>query len=194
MPGKKATDSFKDAPPEGEQMGLGLPPSTYRLNSDIAVVAERLMTNYPERLGHLRNFRIAFLRRDTQRSDPAETFGVDRMGGVRKRSELERGIYAGMDIAVWFMATWWDRFSPEQRTAWVDHQLCHIQMTPKGLPVIVPHDVDEFATIARIYGQWDEQMVLFAESLDAYQPGGPKPGMTIRQVSATPPPPTTSVN
>lgn len=171
MPRKK-TYGFKDAPTEGEQIALGMPASTYALNGDVTEVAERLIRNHPEQLGHLLNFQLCFLRRSSSRTD--DEFHPATAGGAFIRSDRERGITGSFDGGVWVQGKWWDRFTPEQRMAWIHSYLLRLGIAPRGgkLKMLRP-DVIEWASVVRIYGSWSQQLVLFQDGLDAHQgPGG----------------------
>src|SRR5919205_4045059 len=159
----------KDMPDDDGQLFIGMPPSTYALNSDVAIVVERLIAYHSESLGHLANFKLACLRRSSTRTN--EHFSVDKAGGSWVCGDRERGKDLRFDAGVWFQASWWDRFSPEQRQAWAFHQLCHLQMNPHGRLVRVGHDTEAFASEARIFGAWEDQLRLFAQGLDENEGG-----------------------
>jgi predicted metallopeptidase len=63
----------------------------------------------------------------------------------------------------------WDHLTEEQRTALVDHELCHAHVwyddsdNPKLS--LRYHDLEEFRDIARRYGEWDRGVQLFAAAL-----------------------------
>lgn len=173
--GKKFTDSFKDAPSEdeerAEQIKFGLPMSTYGLSGEVTTVANRVIGNHPTSLGHLVNIPLAFLFRSSRRTD--EEFAVDKAAHAFIRSDRERGIDPTYQAGLWFQRTAWDRFTPEQRMAWVHHQLLHLMVTSTGKLKLVGHEAEEFAEVGRIYGAWHDQLALFAEASDAHQgPGG----------------------
>lgn len=173
--GKKFTDGFKDAPSEAEeraeQIKFGLPMSTYTISGDIATVANRVIGNNPTSLGHLVNIPLAFLFRSSRRTD--EEFAVDKAAHAFIRSDRERGIDPTYQAGIWFQRTVWDRFTPEQRMAWVHHELLHLQVTSTGKLKLVGHEAEDFAEVARIYGAWHDQLKLFAEAHDAHAgPGG----------------------
>jgi hypothetical protein len=173
--GRKFTDGFKDAPSDeekvAEQIKFGLPVSSYTHNGDIATVKDRVIANNPTSLGHLLNIPLACLMRSSRRTD--EDFAVDKAGHAFIRSDRERGIDPTYQAGIWVQRAVWDKFSPEQRLAWVHHLLLHLQVTATGKLRLIGHEADEFAEVARIYGAWHNQLALFAEANDAHQgPGG----------------------
>lgn len=62
--------------------------------------------------------------------------------------------------------------TPEQRDAWVFHQLSHLHARPSGGGLVrVGHDVEAFADEPVHFGAWEEQLSLFERNLDEYAPG-----------------------
>lgn len=182
MPRKKSTDAFADAPSgddeKDDQLKFGLPQSTYQLNSDIAVVAERVIRNYPVSLGHLVNVPLAFLRRSSRRTD--EEFAVDKAGHAFIRSDRERGIDPTFQAGIWFQGNVWDKFSPDQRQAWVHHQLLHLQVTSTGKLKLTGHEAEEFADVLRVYGVWTDQLKLAFEQADAHEGPAAKADLSVQ--------------
>lgn len=181
-------NGFEDEP---DQLVFGMPPSTYALNSDIAVIAGELIAQYPEQLGHLTNFTLAYLRRSSSRVD--NDFHVESASGSFIRSDRERAIFAGFDGGVWVQGKAWDNFAPPQRRAWVHSLLLRLGVAPKGgkLKMLRP-DVVEWASIVRIYGPWSEQLTLFSKAHDDHEiagSGAAADAAVVRRVSAVPPPP-----
>lgn len=186
----KFTDTFEDEPNDL----VGMPPSTYSLSSDATVVVDQLMTAYPEQLGHLRNYRIALLRRNSSRTD--NEFDVQGAGGAFVRADRERGMFPGFDAGIWFQGKWWDQFTPHQRKAWLHGYLLRLGIAPKGgrLKLLRP-EVVEWASVVRIYGAWQPTLELFAHGLDDHERSGAgeaADGAVVRRLSAVPPPPPSS--
>ena len=184
-------DKFEDAPdPEDvTRIAMGMRAPTYTPNADITTVAEELIARYPESLGFLTNFRLIFLRRSSTRTD--NEFHVMAASGSFIRSDRERAIRTDIDAGVWLQGTFWDRFDPTQRRAWVHSLLLRFAMTPKGALRLQRPDVVEWAQVARLYGPWVDQLKLFAEGLDAHAHPTPKPAAIARREAAAA---TTAVN
>lgn len=51
----------------------------------------------------------------------------------------------------------WDDLDPAQRRALVDHELCHMDFAD-GDPIIVGHDLEEFAEVINRRGLWRRDM------------------------------------
>lgn len=165
---------------EGQLPSLAMPPSTYTLSGDVATVVDRVIARFPQKFGHLVNAKIACLKRQSKRSEDA--FSVDGSGGSAIRSDRERALpnvvdgetIVTFDAILWFRAKWWDGMTPEQRDAWVFHQLSHLHARPSGGGLVrVGHDVEAFADEPVHFGAWEEQLSLFERNLDEYTPGGP---------------------
>jgi len=54
----------------------------------------------------------------------------------------------------------WQVMSDQQRVALVDHELCHASIED-GKPVIIDHDVEEFAIVVSRHGMWRENVRQF---------------------------------
>lgn len=170
----------KDKTAEGQLPSLAMPPSTYTLSGDVATVVERVIARFPLKFSHLVNAKLACLKRQSKRSEDA--FSVDGAGGCAIRSDRERALPNALesgqiitfDAIIWFRAKWWDQMSPDQRDAWVFHQLSHLHARPSGGGLVrVGHDVEAFADEPVHFGAWEEQLSLFERNLDEYTPGGP---------------------
>lgn len=168
----------KPKPVEGQITSLAMPPSTYTLSGDVATVVDRVIARFPEKFAHLANAKIACLKRQSKRSEDA--FTVDGSGGAAIRSDRERALPNALDgqsvitfdAIVWFRAKWWDGMTPDQRDAWVFHQLSHLHARPSGGGLVrVGHDVEAFADEPVFFGAWEEQLSLFEKNLDQYTPG-----------------------
>lgn len=58
----------------------------------------------------------------------------------------------------------WSLFTPEQRIALVDHELCHFALDEEsGTPTIREHDVEEFSEVVKRRGLWQEDVRQFVE-------------------------------
>lgn len=55
----------------------------------------------------------------------------------------------------------WGELSDEHRIAVVDHELCHAGMVD-GKPVMIEHDLEEFACIVKRHGLWRDDVKAFA--------------------------------
>lgn len=187
-------DRFEDAPDPEEpatRIPMGMRAPTYAANADLRVVADELIARYPESLGYLSSFKLIFLRRASSRTD--NEFHPMSASGAFIRSDRERAIRGDVDAGLWLQGTFWDRFNPEQRRAWMHSLLLRFGMTPKGALRLLRPDVVEWAQVVRIYGPWADQLKLFAEGLDSHAHPGPRPAAMTRR-EQVPPPPATPTN
>jgi hypothetical protein len=184
----------KDTPAPGQLASLAMPASTYTLSGDVATVVDRVIARFPQKFGHLVNAKLACLKRQSKRSEDA--FSVDGSGGSFIRSDRERALPNAVDgqqvitfdAGLWFRAKWWDGMTPDQRDAWVFHQLSHLHARPSGGGLVrVGHDVEAFADEPVHFGAWEEQLSLFERNLDEYTPGAAL--LRQRKDSATTAPP-----
>jgi Putative phage metallopeptidase len=164
-----------------------MPPSAHTLSSDVTEVGNELIGNHPEQLGHLKNYSLVFLMRESQRTD--NDFHVQSAGGAFIRSDRERGIRPDVDAGVWVQRRWWDNFSPHQRRAWVHGYLLRFGISPNGARLrLLRPDVVEWASIAREYGVWEPTLGLFVNELDDHANGNAAPGVPKRPVALHRPP------
>lgn len=62
---------------------------------------------------------------------------------------------AGVEFVICLPLDMWTVLTPEQRTAVIDHELCHCGISAEnGEPYIKAHDYEEFADIAIRHGAW----------------------------------------
>lgn len=123
----------------------------------------------------LRNAKIAVAWMVGNKSDRDGRLVLGRM---RKCSELDREL-AVFDFCLLLNRESWRIFSPAQRAALVDHELCHAtEALDKNLEAIEDahgkkvyrirkHDIEEFAAVVRRHGMYKSDLETFAEALDA---------------------------
>ena len=184
MAKRKFGDRFEDAPASEDvtELAFGLRAPTYSPNADITRVAEDLIARFGTSLGHLQSFRIIYLRRASSRTD--NEFHPLSASGAFIRSDRERAIRGDIDAGVWVQGHYWDRFDPVQRQAWLHSLLLRFGMTPKGAIRLIRPDVSEWAEVARLYGAWADQLVLFREGLVAHDRPAPTPAAIARRDAA----------
>ena len=94
--------------------------------------------------------------------------GRVRLGKAQKESATHQ-VLSEMDFVIYLSKDMWDTLRPEQRTALLDHELCHC--APKfdaktGERIgwrTRAHDVEEFAQIIERHGLWKVELREFAE-------------------------------
>ena len=137
--------------------------TTYSWAGEVEKVAHHLI---PQHHPHLQTAPIAYLFRDP----PAKRGGTVTMGSAR----LVRGLPAflartpvamesdtldGIDLygrpffVLEVASTMWAALSDSQRSALVDHELCHMRGVGEDLE-IAPHDLEEFTAVIRRHGPW----------------------------------------
>lgn len=89
--------------------------------------------------------------------------------GVAGKASSKITYLTGHDFTLEFNWTYWTKLSPPQRIALVDHELSHCGVNDKGNWMVVPHDVEEFATIVRRWGLWTPDLVEFNGAIKSMQ-------------------------
>lgn len=113
--------------------------------------------------GHLRGRPIAYLwLKDMERNGKITLGKASKAGGkVRYFGEVE--------FIIDFNWSWWQRLTPRERIALVDHELTHCGAV-EDKPTMIPHDVEEFSVIVRKWGLWKPDLEEFGKAVtDAAQ-------------------------
>lgn len=85
-----------------------------------------------------------------------------------KRASAELAYLAGVDFVVTYNWLAWQDLTLTQRLALVDHVLSHCGHELEQGYLLVPHDVEEFGTIARRWGAWRPELQTFKRQLDLF--------------------------
>lgn len=59
----------------------------------------------------------------------------------------------------------YEALTPNQKIAYVHHELCHFGITELGALGILPHDIEEFNEIAATHGSYEDSLVIFGAAL-----------------------------
>ena len=127
-----------------------------------AKAAKRLAESeaIPQWHPHLQNYKIAYLKVDRM-----TRLGVDVAARIRKASGLINHL-SGFNVILELNEEMWDRLSPKQRLALLDHEFCHLKMSEDDSTLqVVAHDLEEFRAIVRRHGLWEPKVKRFAEQL-----------------------------
>ncbi len=89
--------------------------------------------------------------------------------GVAAKASSKITYLTGHDFSLEFNWTYWTKLSAPQRIALVDHELSHCGVNDKGNWVMIPHDVEEFASIVERWGLWTPDLVQFNTAIKAIQ-------------------------
>ncbi len=146
-------------------------PEPYKLAPDLVRVAVALIQQQPNRLGHLRQFDLAYLWTDTlgKQNGQERWWKVVRPTKELKwalRAHEEQGL-ASADALVEFSAsagrgaglTWWEL------QAWVYATLRTIEVNDEGEIRIVPFGAELQAEVAAQYGTWSPFLKRLADAL-----------------------------
>lgn len=92
--------------------------------------------------------------------------GRAKWGEVKRPPEELRTYGQHLDFLLWIARDEWEKFTPEQQRAAIDHLLCHC-MVLGGKVSMRDHDFAEFNVVIQRHGLWWPS----AEStIDAFQP------------------------
>lgn len=94
------------------------------------------------------------------------------IGGKASKAGAKLKFFDDMDFCIDVNFEQWQRYTPEQRVALIDHELCHfgIEQTDKGdALVLISHDIEEFRAIVSRWGLWKPDVREFAETVRSKQ-------------------------
>ena len=140
--------------------------SGYQENAEAAVIAAELIPTHHD---HLEKAKLRYLF--TER--PMRRHAKPLAGKALKASGLLKH-FGKADFLLVFDKETWDHLTPEQRTALVDHELCHcaVKHTKAGEPrwFIQGHDLEEFRAIVERHGLWQPDVVDFGRAIQEVLP------------------------
>lgn len=74
------------------------------------------------------------------------------------------------DFLIWLAQDKWYTLTDAQKVALIDHELCHVGFNDKDKPVMIDHDIQEFACIIERHGFWWPNPERFIEAVQAAMP------------------------
>jgi hypothetical protein len=140
--------------------------TSYVLSDEVGGIALGLIREHP-RFAHLdpkRNpaHRIGFALQMGKK--PEGRGGIHVLAKAVKAPALWQHL-SEFDAVVWANGMAWALLTEGQRSALIAHELCHLGENDKGGIEMLEHDVEEFAWVARKFGQWHPGLEQFAEQL-----------------------------
>jgi hypothetical protein len=150
---------FNVTPPTKDGFG-GAP---WKADANLAILAERVMSKYPERFTVARNFSIEYLWRangGTTRGEPKFADCV-KLGGLAYH-------FSSADFVIWFAADHLSDFGFKDRDyeALMFRQLMHIGSNENtSSAVLVGFDFKGFNAELAAYGPWDEALKKMSQTL-----------------------------
>jgi putative metallopeptidase len=149
---------------------------TYRPAPEVEAIAGPLIEAHHQHLTEHGDVRIEYLFR----SEATVKGGHVVLGKARKVSGLNAFLAgwddatdvddeAGDEVRPFFVieiaADQWATLTEAQRTALVDHELCHLNVEPTDESVkltLAGHDLEEFGAVVERHGLWKPAVELFA--------------------------------
>jgi hypothetical protein len=147
-------------------------PLKWELSAEIASVAAALTARFEVHFSDLRQLRIGYLMIHGGK-EPKR----DRIDGVWARFMKVPEPYrtlTELDAIVWVRYAIWKSLDDKQRQALIAHQLTHGSTNDKGDLVVLRHDLEDFAWVARQFGAWYEGVELYGKQLSLFGQPDPK--------------------
>lgn len=130
-------------------------------SDDVIETAQYLIDKYHP---HLRYARIGFLFRSE-----APVSGGKVTLGRAKLVTAEMKVYANYDFLIWLAKDYYGSMNNEQRTALIDHELCHCWYDEdEGKASMRGHDLEEFNVILQRYGFWWKGAEVTAQAVQGH--------------------------
>jgi hypothetical protein len=123
-------------------------------DSYVIEIAQKLVDEYHD---NLRDAQIAFVFRD----EAPISHGRATLGMTKKVSDIHR-VLIDFDFIIWLAQDEWDRLTPAQHKALIDHQLCHCGGNSDDGFELLPHDIEEFTAVVERHGLWREDVIQMA--------------------------------
>lgn len=60
----------------------------------------------------------------------------------------------------------YDALTPNQKIAYVHHELCHFGIGELGNLDLIPHDIEEFNQVAEVHGAYFDRLQIFADAVE----------------------------
>lgn len=148
-------------------------PLKWEISDELTSIATALMARHEVHFADLRQLRVGYLMIAGGR-EPKR----DRIDGVWARFMKVPEPYrtlTELDAVVWVRYAIWKVLDAKQREALMAHQLSHCQTNDKGEIVILRHDLEDFAWVARQFGPWHENVELYGKQLSLFGKPDEKP-------------------
>lgn len=130
-------------------------------SADVIKIAKDLIGKYHT---HLIYARIGFLFRSE-----APVSGGKVTLGKAKLVTAEMKVYADYDFLIWLAKDRYDLMTEEQRTALIDHELCHcLYDDVEEKASLRGHDLEEFNCILQRYGFWWRGAEMTAQAVQGH--------------------------
>ena len=140
--------------------------SGYRENREAAAIAVELIPRHHE---HLEKAKLLYLFTE----GPMRRHARPLAGKALKASGLLKH-FGKADFILVFHKETWDHLTDAQRTALVDHELCHaaVKHTKAGEPrwFIQGHDLEEFRAVVERHGLWQPDVADFGRTIQELLP------------------------
>jgi hypothetical protein len=60
----------------------------------------------------------------------------------------------------------YSELTPNEKIAYVHHELCHFGISELGGLAIIPHDIEEFTEVAEVHGAYFDRLQVFADAVE----------------------------
>ena len=72
------------------------------------------------------------------------------------------------DFLIWIQEEIWEKLSEDAKTALIDHELSHCGYNENDIPILIPHDFEEFSDVIQRHGLWRPSLVMMGEAVKGY--------------------------
>ncbi|HSW62688.1 MAG TPA: putative metallopeptidase [Dissulfurispiraceae bacterium] len=122
----------------------------------INIVEDLIKKHHP----HLEEARFGLMFR----SEASISQGRKVIAKTAKVSEKDK-VWKDFDFEIWISQLDFEAMTTHQRTALIDHELCHCWGDPSNGWKMRTHDIEEFCIIVERYGLWNRSLILAGETV-----------------------------
>lgn len=147
-------------------MSLPKPPIRIERAHDAELLAVPLIRDHHPHLGEARILYLTTTQ-SRKRLDKVTLATAQRLAPLLRylSSGEEEDASAGYDFVVLISALDWEGASDRQKTALVDHELCHCKKNVRGRWCLVGHDLEEFHAVVERHGLWKRDVKTFVQTV-----------------------------
>lgn len=142
----------------------------YWVAEEIAPIALKLIWEYHRHL-HEGEANILYLFTSKERKNKGRiTLATAQVATPLQRYLTEKRPHGEADFILIFDAKMWEIMEPHQRTALVDHELCHCVQNDKGDGwALRGHDLEEFSEVVDRHGLYLPDVLRMAKAMETHQ-------------------------
>ena len=121
----------------------------YELAREFELLASEIIDEFPEEFSHIEanGIRIGYIKSDKRKKGRDKIVFAD----TRNVSDIYK-VFCPYDFLITFYMPHVAMLNEQQRRILMRHELRHVGVDGKGMPYVVPHDIEDFTEILEEHG------------------------------------------